>query len=132
VPLPPGTDDAGYQAAFEDVLIPFARRFQPDLILVSAGYDAHYADPLAQMAVSTGGFGMLTSMVIELAAELCGGRLAFVLEGGYDVGALGSGVVATLERLNGAGGPPMPPLPALLRPVRTAIERAVWHHKLLS
>jgi acetoin utilization deacetylase AcuC-like enzyme len=132
VPLPPGTDDAGYQAAFEDVLIPFARRFQPDLILVSAGYDAHYADPLAQMAVSTGGFGMLTSMVIELAAELCSGRLAFVLEGGYDVGALGSGVVATLERLNGAGGPPMPPLPALLRPVRTAIERAVWHHKLLS
>ena len=45
VPLPPGTGDAGYQAAFEEVLVPFARRFQPDLILVSAGYDAHYARP---------------------------------------------------------------------------------------
>ncbi len=103
VPLPAGTGDDGYRAAFDGVLPAFARGFEPDLILVSAGYDAHYADPLGQMAVTTGGFAMLTGIVCRLADELCGRRLAFVLEGGYDLDALGAGVVATLERLNDGG-----------------------------
>lgn len=135
VPLPPGTGDAGYQAAFAAVLLPFARRFAPDLILVSAGYDAHYADPLAQMAVSTAGFALLTQIVLDLAADLCGGRVAFVLEGGYDLDALAASVVATLECLNG-DGPPRPAgaadrrLPDLPLPVGAAIDRAIQHHQL--
>jgi acetoin utilization deacetylase AcuC-like enzyme len=125
VPLPAGTGDAGYVAAFAGVLVPFARRFAPDLILVSAGYDAHYADPLGQMAVSTRGFAALTGVVAGLATELCGGRLAFVLEGGYDLEALGAGVVATLECLNGTcvsrDAEPGP----LALPVQAALDRAI-------
>ena len=129
VPLPAGVGDSAYHAAFSEVLAPFARRFRPDLILVSAGYDAHYRDPLAQMAVTTGGFAMLTGLVADLADELCAGRLAFVLEGGYDLDALSSGLVATLERLNSRAGAD-PPLLELSPVTQTAIERAARHHHL--
>ena len=133
VPLPTGTDDAGYRAAFTEVLAPFARRFAPELILVSAGYDAHYADPLAQMAVSTGGYALLTGLVVALAAELCPGRLAFILEGGYNLEALGAGVVATLERLGAApGASPDPPPRELAPAVRGAVDRALDHHHLTA
>ena len=140
VPLPAGTDDAGYHAAFAEILIPFARRFAPDLILISAGYDAHHADPLGQMAVTTGGFAMLTGVVMDLAAELCAGRLAFVLEGGYDLGGLTAGVIATLERLNGLdfAALRLPPVgrfptqqPALSYAVRSALDRTLRQHQFI-
>ncbi len=130
VPLPPGTGDGGYRAAFREILVPFARRVQPDLILVSAGYDAHYADPLAQMAVSTGGYGDLTGIVADLAAELCDGRLAFVLEGGYALDALAPAVVTTLARLNGSPALPPPNDEALAPGVRPALDRVIRHHNL--
>jgi len=140
VALPAGTDDAGYQAAFVEALAPFARRFAPDLILVSAGYDAHHADPLGHMAVTSGGFAMLTGLVMDLAAELCAGRLAFVLEGGYDMGGLTQGVIATLERLNGLDlasrivtDPPATSRhpPALSPTVRAALDRTLRHHQFV-
>jgi acetoin utilization deacetylase AcuC-like enzyme len=133
VPLPGGAGDAVYGAAFAEILVPFARHFGPDLILVSAGYDAHHADPLAQMAVSTGGFATLTGIVAGLAAELCAGRLALVLEGGYDLNALGASVVATLDRLNvSAAGPAAGTgAPAVLSPpLRMALDRVKRQHQL--
>lgn len=130
LPLPAGTDDWGYRAAFTEVLTPFARRVAPDLILISAGYDAHYADPLAQMAVSTGGFAILTGLVRDLAAELCQGRLAFLLEGGYNLNALAGSVVATLDRLNtGPGSEPALPDRPLSPAVRAALDRTIRHHQ---
>jgi len=101
VPLPHGTGDEGYLEVFGRVLVPAARRFQPDLILVSAGYDAHWRDPLANMSLSVAGYAALATVVKGLAAELCQGRLAFFLEGGYDLDALAYGVAATLDVLLG-------------------------------
>jgi acetoin utilization deacetylase AcuC-like enzyme len=99
VPLPAGVGDAGYREVFGEVLAPLARRYRPQLILVSAGYDAHVADPLAGMAVTVAGFGELALTVRELARELCEGRVAAVLEGGYNIEALAMSVLATIAAL---------------------------------
>ncbi|MGB5932502.1 MAG: histone deacetylase [Anaerolineae bacterium] len=99
VPLPYGVGDEGYAQAFEEILLPLARRYNPQLILVSAGYDAHWADPLAGMRLSTAGFHRLTTALVSLAEELCQGRLVLTLEGGYDLSALSHSVLATLAAL---------------------------------
>jgi len=99
VPLPYGVGDEGYAQAFEEILLPLARRYNPELILVSAGYDAHWADPLAGMRLSTAGFHRLTTTLVSLAEELCQGRLVLTLEGGYDLSALSHSVLATFAAL---------------------------------
>jgi acetoin utilization deacetylase AcuC-like enzyme len=101
VPLPPGTGDSGYRTALEQVLIPAAHRFRPDVVLVSAGFDAHWRDPLASMRMSIAGFGALATIVQSLAQEFSEGRLAFFLEGGYDLEALAGSVAATCSVLLG-------------------------------
>ncbi len=99
VPLPEGVGDEGYTQAFEEILLPLAHRYNPDLILVSAGYDAHWVDPLASMRLSTTGFHHLTTILVSLAEELCQGRLVLTLEGGYDLDALSHSVLATFAAL---------------------------------
>ena len=101
IPLPAGCGDTEYIKAFEQVIVPLARRFNPQLILVSAGYDNHWADPLAMMQVSVSGFGQMAGIIKGLADELCGGRLAFTLEGGYNLDALAASVKATFDVLLG-------------------------------
>jgi acetoin utilization deacetylase AcuC-like enzyme len=101
VPLPAGTGDSGFLRAFREVLLPAARRFAPRLVLVSAGYDGHWRDPLAAMSLTIAGYGELVRMLRDLAEELCGGRLALLLEGGYDLAALAQGVVGSLNALAG-------------------------------
>jgi len=101
VPLIAGWGDEEYQAVFEDVLAPIARRFEPQLILVSAGYDAHWADSIAQMQVSVSGFARLVEIIRTLTDMLCEGRLVFTLEGGYHPEALPLSISATLDVLLG-------------------------------
>jgi acetoin utilization deacetylase AcuC-like enzyme len=125
VPLPFGTTDTGYGAVFRQVLAPFARWFAPELIIVSAGYDAHAADPIGVMAMSERGFADVARFVASLASELCDGRLALVLEGGYDLQALGASVVATVHALNGQPGEP-PDAGVVRGDVRAAIDAAKW------
>ena len=96
-PLPAGSTDADYLAVFEADLLPRARAFAPDLVLVSAGFDAHERDPLGGMRVTSAGFGTLARVVATLADELCDGRLVATLEGGYDLEGLAAGLRATLE-----------------------------------
>ncbi len=98
VPLPAETGDEGYRLVFEEVVVPLAGAFAPDLLLISAGYDAHFADPLSGMLVTAGGFRTMTELAVD-AAGRGGGRLAAVLEGGYDLPGLSTSVVATLEVL---------------------------------
>ncbi len=100
VPLPAGVGDAGYLSIFDELLVPAARLFRPELILVSAGYDAHWMDPLANMRLSVTGYAALIDRLLELADELCDGRLVVALEGGYDVGALSHSILTTLRRLS--------------------------------
>jgi len=98
-PMSAGRGDDDYQEAFEQVILPKARGFKPDFILVSAGFDAHFADPLASMQVTTDGFRWMSKQMMALADELCGGRLVSVLEGGYDLDALADSVTAHVEVL---------------------------------
>ncbi len=99
IPLPAGCGDAEYLLVFEQIIVPAARRFNPQLILVSAGYDAHWADPIALMQVTTTGIAQMARVIKALADELCNGRLAFTLEGGYNPTALATSIKATLDIL---------------------------------
>ena len=100
-PMAAGWGDEEYLRAFNEVLVPVARRFQPQLILVSAGFDAHWADHLAMMKVTITGFAQMTRILKELAAELCQGRLVFTLEGGYNLRVVASSIKATFDVLLG-------------------------------
>jgi acetoin utilization deacetylase AcuC-like enzyme len=101
LPMAAGWGDEEYLRAFNEVLVPVARRFQPQLILVSAGFDAHWADQLAMMRVSIKGFAQMAVILKELAAELCQGRLVFTLEGGYNLQAVASSIKAVFDILLG-------------------------------
>ena len=91
VPIAGGFGDSAYQAIFDDVVWPAAERFAPDLMLISAGFDAHWADPLASMQLSLGGYDHLARECIKMAERFCGGKIIFVMEGGYDLEALSHG-----------------------------------------
>jgi acetoin utilization deacetylase AcuC-like enzyme len=99
LPLPAGCGDDEYEAVFDAVLVPVLREFRPEIVLVSAGFDAHADDPLASMEVTTEGFRALAARVRDVAEDLCGGRLVLTLEGGYDLDALGASVAAVTEVL---------------------------------
>jgi acetoin utilization deacetylase AcuC-like enzyme len=83
IPLPAGTGNAGYQLAYDRLVVPIVRQFAPDLIIVSAGQDASIMDPLARMSLTLDGFRMMTRTMMALADELCDGRLVVTQEGGY-------------------------------------------------
>jgi acetoin utilization deacetylase AcuC-like enzyme len=101
IPLPAGSGDAEYLEVFDQIIVPVVRRFSPQLILVSAGYDAHWSDSLAMMEVSVTGFAKMAGIIKGLADGLCDGRLVFTLEGGYPLNALAASVKATFEVLLG-------------------------------
>ena len=99
VPLPARCGDSEYLRVYEEILPPVARRFQPQLLMVSAGYDPHWSDPISMMQVSVDGFARIVEILKDLAQELCRGRILFTLEGGYDLRALPLSIKATLEVL---------------------------------
>ncbi len=101
VPLPAGCGDAEYKRVFDEIIMPAVRRFNPELVLVSAGYDGHRDDPLAQMRLSTGGYAAIVGKIKALADECCGGKAVFCLEGGYNLKALTESVAATFRVLLG-------------------------------
>ncbi len=105
VPLPPGLGDAAYGAIFAQLLMPIADSFAPDLVLVSAGFDSHCNDPIGGMMVTEPGFAFLCAIVRDIADRDANGRLALILEGGYDLAALAGSVRACVETLAGSAPP---------------------------
>jgi len=105
VPLPAGTDDAGYLYALRNILVPLAMDFSPEFVLVSAGFDAHVDDPLASMNVTSPGFGLFTDVIKEIAGENSKGRIVMTLEGGYNLNALAESTLSVFDSLlsNGEG-----------------------------
>ncbi len=101
VPFEPGAGDQCYSRAYNEVIRPRVELFSPDLILVSAGFDAHWADPLAAASLSLTGYAELTQNIADLATTLCQDRLIVVLEGGYHLQALSFGVLNTVYTLTG-------------------------------
>ncbi|MGB9629392.1 MAG: histone deacetylase, partial [Thermodesulfobacteriota bacterium] len=99
VPLSTGGNDSDYGNIFEKFLKPIALEYQPELVLVSAGFDTHYNDPLGGMEVTENGFARMTQILIEIAETTAQGRLAITLEGGYDVQGQSRSVKAVLKEL---------------------------------
>lgn len=97
--LPPGADGAAFRAAWQDTLLPALDSFAPDLIVISAGFDAHASDPLAQLRVREADFAWLTEALCGLADRHCAGRLVSLLEGGYDLEALALSTAAHVRAL---------------------------------
>lgn len=102
VPLPAGCGDEVFERICEAVLEPIAKRFKPEFVLISAGYDGHWRDKLANLNLSVEGYARLTKRVMAIADTYAQGRLALTLEGGYDLEALSGSVKATLLTLAGA------------------------------
>ncbi|MGA3084301.1 MAG: histone deacetylase [Thermodesulfobacteriota bacterium] len=100
-PLSSGYQDEDFTQIFERILQPIARQFKPDLILTSAGFDIYYEDPLGAMLVSPNGFAHMTRILMQLAQEVCEGRLLLALEGGYHPEGLHFSVLAVLKELLG-------------------------------
>ena len=102
IPLPPGSGDSAFLEIMKQLVLPLLTEFEPDHILVSAGFDAHRDDPLASLQVTSQCFGVMASALKTAAERLCGGRLTFVLEGGYDMDALASSASEVALAVSGA------------------------------
>ncbi len=101
VPLPAGFGDGEVSRAFDELVLPIARQFRPDFVLVSAGFDCDGRDPLGGLDVTPAGIAMMARACSRLAEETAGGRIVAVLEGGYDLGAIGDGVAGVLGVMRG-------------------------------
>lgn len=101
IPLPPGTGDRGYRAAFEQLVVPIGLQFRPQLILVTAGQDANWLDPLAQMMVTMNGFRQISQLMLDLAEEVCDGRLVLLQAGGYSPAYVPYCTIGAVEPLVG-------------------------------
>lgn len=129
VPLPAGSGDDEYVAAFTEIILPIAAQFRPEFVLISAGFDAHRRDPLAGMTVTEEGFRAMSRLLVGLAATHAEGRIAAILEGGYDLRALQAAVPTVLDELGGAHTSDAlatpEPRSGVLDPARTA-QRPYW------
>ena len=101
IPLPGYQGDIDYAAIFNDIVVPVGREYKPELILVSCGFDIYQGDPLGLMEVTAAGFAYLTRSMVNLAEEVCGGKLLITLEGGYDLNGQRDGAMAVLSELVG-------------------------------
>jgi acetoin utilization deacetylase AcuC-like enzyme len=100
-PLRPGSDGDVFREAFEAAVLPRIDAFRPDLIIVSAGFDAHWRDPLANLMLTEADFAWATKKLMDLADRHAGGRVVSLLEGGYDLDGLSKSVAAHLDALMG-------------------------------
>jgi acetoin utilization deacetylase AcuC-like enzyme len=124
VPLPTGVGDEGYSRIIEELVWPLCERFNPDLVLVSAGYDGHWDDPLAHMNLSLTGYAHVQQELVKIARQLCKGRIVFALEGGYHLDALAGGVANGFYALLGEDTvvDPLGPSPYPERPLGKLID----------
>ena len=104
IPLPAGCGDDEYKQVFDEIVVPASQRFKPEIIMVSAGYDGHWADGLSNMRLTLEGYYYLARVIQRLADELCGGRMVYCLEGGYNLQVLSCAVGATFSLWLGEKG----------------------------
>lgn len=103
-PMPAQYGDAEYLRIFDELIIPIGREFKPEFILVSAGFDCHFRDPLGEMAVTESGFQQMMRRIMRLGAECCGGKIVAALEGGYDLDAIANSGKAVIEEMGRDAG----------------------------
>jgi acetoin utilization deacetylase AcuC-like enzyme len=125
LPMPAGTGDADYRRAYREIVEPIGRAFDPELVLVSAGFDPHRDDPLGGMAMTAAGFAELMDVCLAVASSAARGRLVAVLEGGYDLDGIADSTAAVVGRMLGRRKPsvarmPTPGFDSLLENYRSA------------
>jgi acetoin utilization deacetylase AcuC-like enzyme len=131
-PFPTGFGDAEYLAVYDRTLRPIAIEFKPELVLVSAGFDPYYKDPLGGMGVTGAGFGALASVVRGIAEQTCGGKVLITLEGGYNPEGLRDGVRAVLQAFSGVPQTVhAPAAPAAERVIQSVISHQKKYWKSL-
>ena len=129
IPLRSGGGDAAYKRVFADIIRPAIERYEPELMLISAGFDAHWVDPLASMRLTLAGCDHLARECIRLAERLCGGRIVFVMEGGYDLPALAhgwrniAGALLGRDEISDPYGAPGAAVPADIQPLIDQLRR---------
>jgi acetoin utilization deacetylase AcuC-like enzyme len=128
VPLPAGFGDAEYLRIFDHLLMPIARQFKPEFVLISAGFDCHFRDPLGGMRVTAEGFAAMTRRMKRLAAESCGGRMVAALEGGYDLQALEEAGRAVIDELGRDDAEPIAPVTGGERAI-PVVQRVRYFHQ---
>ena len=99
IPLEPGVGDEGFQSIYNELIIPKLLKFKPGLIIVSAGYDAHWNDPLANLSLSLTGYSWISKTLVDISEILCNGKIVFTLEGGYNLQVLSNGVANSFRAL---------------------------------
>jgi len=114
VAFPAGFGDAEYREAFQKIIEPIARQYDPQFVLISAGFDAHLRDPLGGMQVTESGFTAMAHALLDVARDHCDGRCAAILEGGYDLQAIHNSAQQVLDEFRTGAAPP-PPAPATSR-----------------
>ena len=130
VPLEAGSTDGDYDEVYKSLVIPVIDQFRPELVLISAGFDAHERDPLARMRLSTTGYASLTKSLCDAADRHCHGHVVGVTEGGYDLGALKACLEALVSMLDGAAGAtPLEPSRGPTPRSRTAIAAVRSAHR---
>jgi acetoin utilization deacetylase AcuC-like enzyme len=129
VPLPYGCNDSDFLAVFDRVTTPIADRFQPEFVLVSAGFDAHVADPLGGMTVTEEGYAAMTRRVLSVAHRWSGGRCVAVLEGGYHLDALSDSVAVVLGAMASFDAPEAPDPAQPRGEVARILDRVVGVHR---
>ena len=127
IPIPSGAGDEAARALFDRLVAPAIRRHDPEIIFVSAGYDAHWKDPQAALQFQSSTFYHLSKNLKELSEEMatCRGRCVFVLEGGYDLNALGDSVVESLRGMCGLESKPLYDSNALYEEPMAKVEKAL-------
>jgi len=131
IPLPAGVGDEGWHRVYSEIVFPALERFGADLLLISAGYDVHWADPLAELDVSLTGISWLLTMLMGYADRRCRGHAVVVLEGGYQLDALAHGVCATVAAMLGEPyADLLGPSPRRETPVDALIQQVAQAHHL--
>ncbi len=128
LPLPARSGDAAFARIAEEVLTPLVEHFRPEMMFVSAGFDSHWDDPLAELGLSSAGYYTYARRLVELAGQHCGGKIVFALEGGYNPRSVASGVDAVLSALTGSRFSPQDPSPYPEPDVRRRLDEVrAWH-----
>ena len=130
VPIAAGAVDEDYQLVFSKVIVPILLQFEPELVIVSAGFDAHERDPLGGMRLSTAAFAAMTADLRRVADECCRGRIVAVTEGGYDLPALRASIEAALEALSSAPDADAPWVPSGVQSTRGQVSAEAVAHAL--
>ena len=132
IPLPPLTDSESYMRAVKEIAVPIAKQYRPQIVLVSNGFDGHHLDPISSLQLTAITYGRVIKTAMELASELCGGKLVVTLEGGYSLDALPRCILSVLSQMTGINLDVNDPQPTPDERVKSYVDRLLIEVKRIQ